>query len=237
VLDVKCLSFNIEPQHIGMSSIKNEHSVLPQRHTYQRVTSLLPSFDTGSQLSVKIKNTCFSKPRKNKILIVGDSHARGCVADFLPSLNESFEVMGTVMPGSRLEHITSLNHREIVICTVMTLWLPGEVQMTLAEMSHTGLRYVRKFALQNKHTNIIAITPSHRYDRPDFSCVNKETQVFNRRHESDQGQIYTAWTSYELFRQRKDSQDHRANYNNSFDRWVSSYQFKTRGSPFSCSHC
>jgi len=39
---------------------------------------------------------------------------------------------------------------------------------------------MRKFALQNKHTNIIAITPSHRYDLPDFSCVNKETQVFNR---------------------------------------------------------
>jgi hypothetical protein len=40
---------------------------------------------------------------------------------------------------------------------------------------------MRKFALHNKHTHIIAVTPSHRYDLPDFSCVNKETQVFNRK--------------------------------------------------------
>ena len=39
---------------------------------------------------------------------------------------------------------------------------------------------MRKFALQNIHTNIIAITP-HRYDLPGFSCVNKETQVFIRK--------------------------------------------------------
>jgi len=35
--------------------------------------------------------------------------------------------------------------------------------------------------LQTKHTNIIAVTPPHRHDRPDFSCFNKETQVFNRK--------------------------------------------------------
>jgi hypothetical protein len=40
---------------------------------------------------------------------------------------------------------------------------------------------MRKFVLQNKHTNIIAVTPPHRHDLPDFSCVNKETQVFNRK--------------------------------------------------------
>jgi hypothetical protein len=53
--------------------------------------------------------------------------------------------------------------------------------MILARMSHVGLRYMRKLALQSKHTNITAVTPSHRYDLPDFSCVNKETQVFTRK--------------------------------------------------------
>jgi hypothetical protein len=40
---------------------------------------------------------------------------------------------------------------------------------------------MRKLALQSKHTNIITVTPSHRYDLPNFSCVNKETQVFTRK--------------------------------------------------------
>ena len=40
---------------------------------------------------------------------------------------------------------------------------------------------MRKFALQNNHTNIIAVTTPHRHDFPNFSCVNKETQVFSRK--------------------------------------------------------
>jgi hypothetical protein len=59
--------------------------------------------------------------------------------------------------------------------------------------------------------------PSHRYDLPDFSCVNEGTQFINRklrnllkdmRHVSvvdtnDHRQIYTTWTSYELFRKER----------------------------------
>ena len=40
---------------------------------------------------------------------------------------------------------------------------------------------MRKFVLQNQHTSIIAVTPSHRYDIWDFFCVNKETVVFTRK--------------------------------------------------------
>jgi hypothetical protein len=64
--------------------------------------------------------------------------------------------MGVVMPGSRLEHI---NRNE----------------------SNTGLKYRRKSAFRNKHTNIIAIIPPHRHDLQDSSCVNKEIQVFIRK--------------------------------------------------------
>jgi len=47
--------------------------------------------------------------------------------------------------------------------------------------SDSGLRYMRKFALSNRHTNIITVAPTHRYDLPEFSCVNQETQIFNRK--------------------------------------------------------
>jgi archaellum component FlaG (FlaF/FlaG flagellin family) len=42
--------------------------------------SQLPGM-VGKTAPIKIKNNCFSKPQKNKILIIGDSHARGCAAD------------------------------------------------------------------------------------------------------------------------------------------------------------
>jgi len=49
--------------------------------------------------NVKIKNKCISKPQRNNILIIGDSHARGCAAELLSSLDMTFEVMGAVMPA------------------------------------------------------------------------------------------------------------------------------------------
>ena len=40
---------------------------------------------------------------------------------------------------------------------------------------------MRKFALSNRHTNIIAVASTHRHDLPEYSCVNQETQIFNRK--------------------------------------------------------
>jgi len=62
---------------------------------------------------VKNKNKCTSKQQRNKILITGDSHARGCRAELLNSLGKTPEVMGAVVPGSSLEHITHLARREL----------------------------------------------------------------------------------------------------------------------------
>jgi lysophospholipase L1-like esterase len=120
--------------------------------------------------------------QKPKMLILGDSHARGCAANLKSSLNENFEVTGTLVPGSRLEHITNLarsdishmNHNDFVV-----VW--GGTNDISKNESNTGLKHLRKFALRNKHTNIITVAPPHRYDLPDFSCVNHETQVFKRK--------------------------------------------------------
>jgi len=54
------------------------------------------------------KNKCTSEQQRNKIIIIGDSHARGCRAELLNSLGKNLEVMGAVMLGSSLEHITCL---------------------------------------------------------------------------------------------------------------------------------
>jgi hypothetical protein len=63
--------------------------------------------------TVKNKNKCISKLQRNKILIIGDSHAKGCAAELSTSLGKTFQVMGAVMPGSRLEHITRLACRQL----------------------------------------------------------------------------------------------------------------------------
>jgi hypothetical protein len=53
------------------------------------------------------------KSKKKKIIIIGDSHARGFAREISNCLGKEFEVSGTVMPGAGLALITTLAHGEI----------------------------------------------------------------------------------------------------------------------------
>jgi hypothetical protein len=59
------------------------------------------------------KKKCPPNTRKRKIVIIGDSHARGIAAEISSSLGNDFEVTGTVMSGARLENITNLEDNEV----------------------------------------------------------------------------------------------------------------------------
>ena len=86
------------------------------------------------------------------------------------------------MPGNRLNHITGLASRETsqLQCDEFVIICGGANNINKNEWK-TGLRNIRKFALQNKHTNVIAILPSHIHDLQDSSCINGEIQAYNRR--------------------------------------------------------
>jgi hypothetical protein len=64
------------------------------------------------------------RPKSNKILIIGDSHASGCAVSLLREHSESFEVTGNVMLGAGLQNVTQavkngirrLNHKD---CTII----------------------------------------------------------------------------------------------------------------------
>ena len=70
----------------------------------------------------KIKNVSLGKTsgngvtrkklKKKKDIVIGDSHVRGLAAELSVSLGKNFEVMGTIMSGSGLSHITDLASRE-----------------------------------------------------------------------------------------------------------------------------
>ena len=50
---------------------------------------------------------------KHKILIIGDSHARGCATEMKAILNTDFEVQGFVYPDAGLKTITSTAKNDI----------------------------------------------------------------------------------------------------------------------------
>jgi hypothetical protein len=78
--------------------------------------------------------------------------------------------MGAVMPGSRLEYIMHLACREISqqhCDDFVIIW--GGANYINRNESNTGLRHIRKFALRNKHTNVITMTAPYRNDPQDIS--------------------------------------------------------------------
>jgi hypothetical protein len=53
------------------------------------------------------------KKKHHKVVVVGDSHARGCATKLIDNLGEAFEVTGFVKPGTGLEVITTMESEGI----------------------------------------------------------------------------------------------------------------------------
>jgi hypothetical protein len=47
--------------------------------------------------------------------------------------------------------------------------------------TNIGLKHIRNFALDRKHSNVIVMAAPHRYDLHASSCINKEIQIYNRK--------------------------------------------------------
>jgi hypothetical protein len=108
---------------------------------------------------VKNINSCISKFCKNKVTVVGDSHARGWAGESSHHLSKSFEVKGTVMPGSRLEKITLLANSGIKhLCKDDFVIVHGGANDINKNESSICLKHLRKFVLRNSHTNVFVAT-------------------------------------------------------------------------------
>jgi hypothetical protein len=63
--------------------------------------------DLVSESTVKVLNNKAkdSKCSKHKVLVMGDSHLRGCTAKMIASLDTHFHMCGVVKPGSNTESL------------------------------------------------------------------------------------------------------------------------------------
>jgi hypothetical protein len=148
----------------------------------------------GKTATVKNKNKWTSTPKRNRILIIGDSHVSSCPAEILTDPNgRTFNVMGSVMPVPRLEHIKCLPCRErsqLHHNGFVNIW--GGANDINRDESNTGFRHIRKFTLQNTQSNAITMTARHRCDLQVFCCINREIQVYNRKLHTMLKNMYNA---------------------------------------------
>ncbi|KAJ4434266.1 hypothetical protein ANN_22818 [Periplaneta americana] len=106
-----------------------------------------------------VKQTSSSRPnfstrKKHKILVIGDSHARGC--------------------ASELRRDEENDQKDTVV-----IW--GGSNDIARNNTDNGLRHLQQFVERNDQTNIIVMNALHRHDLPTTSCVNSEVVNFNRK--------------------------------------------------------
>ena len=137
---------------------------------------------SGKVASTWNRNKSHPKTKKKKIVIIGNSHARGYVAELSSDLGQDFEVTGTVIPCARLEIIANFAVEEISSLekSDAVIVIGGTNDINKNE-SNIGLTHLRKFVENRKNTNIMVVAPPHRFDLHESSCVNNEIVVFNRK--------------------------------------------------------
>jgi hypothetical protein len=116
----------------------------------------------------------------HKVLMLGDSHTRGCASKVRNQLNNEYEVSEFINPGSEMKNIkesaktkmTQLTNDDIVV-----LWR-GSNDVT-RKNSVVGMKHILDLLIHSSHTNVILLSVPQRHDLISDSCVNREVEAFN----------------------------------------------------------
>ena len=152
--------------------------------TTKAVSASIKKQTVNSVRKCKINNCKKNKVINSvhKVLIVGDSHARGCAAEVKLKLNSEYEVIGFVNPGLTMkaikgsvkEKINQLTKEDIVV-----LW--GGSNDVAKNNSMLGVEHIRDIVISATHTNVIQLSAPHRHDLSSDSCVNRKVEVFKHK--------------------------------------------------------
>lgn len=85
-------------------------------------------------------------------------------------------------PGANTDTLTSSTMEDIkhLKKNDVTVFWEGTNDVS-KNNSQNGLKQITNFVDVNSHTNIILITVPHQHDLSEWSCVNSEAKVFNRK--------------------------------------------------------
>ena len=173
----------IPQQFKPIPAITNRYALLDNLEETTKMSHSHSHKETSEVIPIRNKNKKKSLPtiKKKKMVIIGDSHARGLATEISSSLDNNFEVTGTVIPGARLENIIKLADGEIsALGKSDAVIVMGGANDINKNETIIGLAYLRKFVEDRKNTNIMVVPAPHRYDLLGSSCVNREIVVFNR---------------------------------------------------------
>ena len=120
--------------------------------------------------------------KQRKVILLGDSHIRGCAGKLADLLGNSYSVMGITKPNANTKGITdSLNLQTEKLTKKDVVILCSGTRDIAKNETNIGLRYISQFANTTATTNVIVVCAPTRFDLQPTSCVNKEVATFNRK--------------------------------------------------------
>jgi len=159
---------------------EHANSLLKAKIESNRATSSVHATQQGKGREDYNKKTPTNK--RSKIIIIEDSHARGCAQEIRHNLEQEYEIQGNVKPGANLQTIVNTpteSFEKLTNKDVVVVW--GGTRDVRQNESEKGLRQIRNLVENVKHTNIIVMSVPYRHDLAPNSCVNHEVKVYNRK--------------------------------------------------------
>jgi hypothetical protein len=135
----------------------------------QSIPNTKENFELRNQTPTVILTTLKTTKRKakpkHKIVLIGDSHARGCASKLREKPKEEYEVIGYVVPGVGATVLTKTAQQEISGLTEEdTLIYCGGTNDIAKNNTLRGIKLIHHYLLKNQHTNIIFVGAPHRHD-------------------------------------------------------------------------
>jgi len=173
------------------STLRNKPRQIPVINNRYSLLSLTERHDSETISSSAVQqlkgrgdyNKKTSNQKQNKIIILGDSHVRGCAQEAQHNLRHSFEVQGIVKLGANTKIIVNTSTKitsKLTKKDIVVVW--GGTRDVGRNETEKGLHQIINIVTNHNQTNVTAMNVPCRYDLDPKSCVNNEVKVYNTCH-------------------------------------------------------
>ena len=135
-----------------------------------------------SETTVRLSNkrTNYAKYCKHKVMIIGDSHLKGCASRVISSLDTRFNVCAFLKPGSSsLTLIETAKSDTDKLTKDDFLIVCSGANDIYKNSSNDALKNIIKFIQSVNNTNIILVCVPHRFDLSTNSDTNNRINLHN----------------------------------------------------------
>jgi hypothetical protein len=101
---------------------------------------------------------------KNKVLIIGDSHARNCVPRLQDNLSSEFLISSYVKPGANMTEISNAVKEDLQSLKSDDFVVVWGGANDISKNAKEALKLLTEFVIDHKEPSIVLINSPHRYD-------------------------------------------------------------------------